>query len=136
MANILKCDIITPDKMLFNGEGTLISAPAAGGDIGFMYQCSPLMSTLRRGTVRIKSDNDETTTFAVDGGYIEADGYKVVVLASRAIAVNEIDAEISNERIARCNRRIEALKDEDNPAIQFYKAELVWQEYLLSIKSN
>jgi F-type H+-transporting ATPase subunit epsilon len=136
MANILKCDIVTPDKKLFSGEATLVSAPAAEGDIGFMYQNSPMMSTLRRGKISIKSDNDETTTFAVDSGYLEADGHKVVVLASRAINVNDIDTTISNERIARCNRRIEALTAENNPAIEFYKSELVWQEYLISVKSS
>ncbi|MDR2671835.1 MAG: ATP synthase F1 subunit epsilon [Coriobacteriales bacterium] len=134
MARLLKCDIVTPDSRLFRGEALLVSAPAAEGDIGFMFQCAPLMSILRRGMVRIKSDNDEIHAFAVDGGYIEADGNKVVVLASRAIDVATIDETIARERIAANEQRIAELADDD-PAVTFARAEIVWQKHLLSVKT-
>ncbi|MDR3136672.1 MAG: ATP synthase F1 subunit epsilon [Coriobacteriales bacterium] len=135
MANLLKCDIVAPDKMLFRGEGVLISAPAAEGDVGFMHQCAPLMSILRRGSVRIKSDNDEMRVFAVDGGYIEADGSKVVVLASRAIDVADIDPAISQQRIADNQQHIAQLPDGD-PALAFAQSEIAWQQHLLQLKTG
>jgi F-type H+-transporting ATPase subunit epsilon len=135
MANLLRCDIVTPEMILFRGEAVLISAPAAEGDIGFMYQCAPLMSILRRGVVRIKSDNDETTSFAVDGGYLEADGHKVVVLASRAINVAGIDPEVSKRRVESNHKQIAALPKDDH-AIAFAKTEIAWQEHLLNLAGN
>ncbi len=132
MAHILSCDIVTPEAMLFRGEAVLVSAPAAEGDIGLMYQCSPLMSTLRRGTIRIKSDNDELTTFAVDGGYLEVDGRKVVILASRAINKDQIDKAISSERIAANEKRLAELADDD-PARVFVESEITWQKHLISL---
>jgi F-type H+-transporting ATPase subunit epsilon len=93
------------------------------------------MSTLRRGAIRIKNDDAEPTTYAVDGGYIEADGQKVVVLASRAIDMADIDVELSRDRITANQERIEKL-EEGNPAIAFAKAEIAWQEHLISLKAN
>lgn len=132
MANTLICDIVTPDQMLYRGEAVLVSAPAAEGDIGMMYQCSPLMSTLRRGTVHIKAENDKTTSFAVDDGYLEVDGYKVVVLANRAIDLSSIDKDFANERIALNEKRLADLEKND-PARAFAEEEISWQQHLLGL---
>ena len=132
MANTLICDVVTPEAMLFSGTAVMVGAPAGEGDIGLMHQCSPLMSTLKRGTIRIKGENEETTVFAVDGGYLEADGHKVVVLASHAINVAEIDKDYSKDRIAADEKNLAAMS-EDDPSRAFAEAELSWQQYLLSL---
>lgn len=130
MANTLKCDIVIPDKMLFSGEATLVSAPAGEGDIGMMYQCSPLMSTLRLGIVRVKDEQDEVRSFAVDNGYLEVDGQKAVILATRAIDLEEVSKDIADERIAEDRARL-AEMEEDDPGRAFLEEGIAWQEYLL-----
>lgn len=131
MANLLACEIVTPDAHLFTGEAVLVSAPAAQGEIGFMYRCSPRMCTLRRGIVRVKNEKDEVTRFAVDGGYLEVDGRKVVILASRAIDFTLVKKETANERIAANEKRVGELA-QDDPARAFAEAEISWQQYLLN----
>ncbi len=132
MANTLICDIVTPDSMLFSGRAVMVTAPAAEGDIGLMYQCSPLMSTLRRGLIRIKDESDVVATFATDGGYLEVDGHKVIVLASRAIDVSKIEKAISEQRIASNKKRAAEL-EEGSPARAFAESEISWQAYLASL---
>ena len=132
MANTLVCEIVTPESFLYSGEATLVSAPAAEGDIGMMYMCSPLMSTLRRGTIRIKGEDDDVKTYATDGGYLEVDGRKVIILASHAIDVAEIDKEICLQRIAKNEKRKEQL-EEGNPAIAYATSEISWQTYLMTL---
>ncbi|MDR1088047.1 MAG: ATP synthase F1 subunit epsilon [Coriobacteriales bacterium] len=133
MADTLVCDIVTPDTLLFSGEAVLVSAPAAEGDIGLMQQCSPLMSTLRRGAIRIKDEHDQVTTFVVDGGYLEVDGFKVVVLASRAINLDRIDKDFAKSRIEQNEKRIAEL-EKDDPARAFAEAQISWQQYLVSLR--
>ena len=134
MANLLKCEIVTPDCMLYSGEVVLVSAPAAEGEIGLMYLCSPIMSTLNRGQVRIKeTENGEVIRYAVGGGYIEADGRKVVVLASKAINLAEVDVSIANERIASNEKRLTELAEDDSRAV-FIREEIEWQRYLAENK--
>ena len=131
MANTLLCDIVTPDSMLFAGEGVLIGAPAADGDIGLMYQCSPLMSTLRRGLVRIKGANDESISFAINGGYLEVDGEKVIVLATRAVEVTKIVKDEAEAAVSEIESRLGEM-EEGNPARAFCVEEISWQKYLLT----
>jgi len=134
MANVLKCDIVTPDQKLYSGEAVLVSAPAAEGEVGLMYMCSPLMSTLKRGLVRVReTENGDPRIFAVNGGYIEVDGRKVVVLASKAIDLEEVDVTVSNERIASNEKRLAELADDDSRAV-FIREEIVWQRYLAEKK--
>lgn len=132
MANTLVCDIVTPDQMLFRGEAVHVSAPAAEGDIGMMYQCSPLMSTLRRGMVQVKGTDDKVQSFAVNDGYLEVDGKKVVVLATRAVDLAEVQKETCKEAIADYEARLAALDAED-PKRAFAEAEISWQNYLLGL---
>ena len=136
MADLMICEIVTPDQRLFSGDAVLVSAPAAEGEIGFMYLCSPLMSTLRRGCVRVKkTETSEPQRFAVDGGYVEADGYRVVVLASRAIDINKVDTSISKERIAANEKRLAELSPGDSRAV-FMRQEIEWQTYLINAKTS
>ena len=132
MANLIACDIVTPESLLFSGEAVLVSAPAGEGDIGMMYLCSPLMSTLRRGVIRIRFENDELLSFVIDGGYLEVDGRKVIVLASRAINLAEIDKDICKAIIAKNEKRIAEL-EEGNPARAYAENEVSWENYLLTL---
>ena len=134
MANLMICDIVAPDQMVYSGEVAFVSAPAADGEIGFMYLCSPLMSTLRRGMVRVKeTEASEAQGFVVDGGYVEADGRKVVVLASRAIALDNVDIAVAAERIAMNEKRLLELSEDDSRAV-FVREEIEWQEYLMGLR--
>jgi F-type H+-transporting ATPase subunit epsilon len=130
-------NVVTPDSTLFKGDAHFVSVPAAEGEAGFLAQAAPLMSTLNRGLVRVKTDeNDaEPKTFAVDGGYVEADGHKVVVLASRAIDVKSVDAAVSRERIAAAQQKLQALSEGDSSAA-FYKEEIAWQTLLERVASS
>ena len=136
MAELMLCEIVTPDQMLFSGEAEFVSAPAAKGEVGLMHLRAPLVSTLGRGLVRIKATMaGDAQCFAVDGGYIEADGRKVVVLASHAIDLNKVDVEFAKERLAQCEKRLAELASDDSRAA-FIRQEIEWQQYLINMKQR
>jgi len=132
MARTLVCEIVTPDAMLFSGSGVLVSAPASGGEIGMMYLCAPFMSTLKRGIIRINTEEGETIRFAVNGGYLEVDGYRVVILARSAVNVADIDKDASRFLIAQHEKHLAELADDD-PQAAFAKSQIGWQQYLSSL---
>ena len=136
MAHSMICEIVAPDQMLYSGEVEFVSAPASEGEIGFMFLCAPFMSTLRQGVIRLRETDSsgDPRCFAVAGGYVEADGRKVVVLASRAIDVAQIDTSISSDRIAANQARLAELSDDDSRAT-FVRQEIEWQQHLIKVKS-
>ena len=126
----LTCDIVTPESLLFSEEVNFVSVPASEGEIGILSKRAPVMSTLKRGVVRIKrEEHGETIAFAVAGGYVEADGNKVVVLADRADAVGRLDLEAVREAKAENEKKLASLAEDDSRSV-FYRDEVAWYTLL------
>jgi F-type H+-transporting ATPase subunit epsilon len=55
--------------------------------MGFLYGHVPLVSALTNGVVRVKKDEGgPDTEFAIEGGYVQVTGTKVIILADKAEA--------------------------------------------------
>jgi F-type H+-transporting ATPase subunit epsilon len=73
-------EIITPDKMIFEGEVKLIQLPGSKGAFEILKNHAPIISTLEKGTIKIQDENNEEKLFEVDGGVIENKANKIIVL--------------------------------------------------------
>jgi F-type H+-transporting ATPase subunit epsilon len=73
-------EIITPDATLFQGEATYVFLPGSDGSLGIMNNHAPLISSLKKGTLRIKDQSGKEMKFDVNGGTVEVMKNKVVVL--------------------------------------------------------
>ena len=73
--------IITPDKSLYDGKADLVTVPGASGSIGILNNHAPLVSSLKKGDVKVIL-NEKEEFFQINGGVIEVSKNKVVVLAS------------------------------------------------------
>lgn len=76
----MQLDIITPDQNLFSGEAKSVVAPGTDGEIGILDNHAPLISSLKKGAVRVASSEGEKT-FDVNGGVLEVLNNKVIILA-------------------------------------------------------
>jgi F-type H+-transporting ATPase subunit epsilon len=77
----MQIEIITPDATLFAGEATYVYLPGSDGSLGVMNNHAPLISSLKKGTLRVKDASGKEITFDVNGGTVEVLNNKVVVLA-------------------------------------------------------
>jgi F-type H+-transporting ATPase subunit epsilon len=77
----MRIEIITPDATLFQGEATYVFLPGSDGSLGVMNNHAPLISSLKKGTLRIKDQSGKEMKFDVNGGTVEVLNNKVVVLA-------------------------------------------------------
>jgi F-type H+-transporting ATPase subunit epsilon len=129
MASLI-CEIVTPESLLFSEEVHFVSVPATEGEFGVLSKRAPIMSTLNLGEVVIKRDESATPVrFAVAGGYVEADGAKVVVLANRAADITTIDADATQASKSDAEKRLAALAEDDSHAA-FLRDELAWYTLL------
>lgn len=78
--NPMKVEIITPDKELFKGEASYVGVPGVDGSMGFLNNHAPLITVLRAGEVKVKTDTGEQL-FPVKGGVVEVSNNTVIVLA-------------------------------------------------------
>ncbi len=83
MTDTLKVELVTPEKMLFSGEATMVEAPGAEGDFGVLPMHAPIVSLLREGAVTIHSAGTKVV-FEVTGGTAEVNESGIVILAESA----------------------------------------------------
>ena len=121
----MTCDIVTPVKKLFGEDCYMVVVPGVEGNMGFLPGHAQLMSTLADGVVRVYSDaNTVSSTYALQGGYVQVTGEKVIVLADRAVPVESIDLEAVRAQIAETEEAIKAESDEAAKALA--EADLAW----------
>ena len=83
--------LVTPERILFEGEAEMVTMRSGGGDIAFLAGHEPYVSTVEIGVVRIDRPDGEKARFAAHGGFVEVDEGAVVVLSGVAERADEID---------------------------------------------
>jgi F-type H+-transporting ATPase subunit epsilon len=82
-------EIITPDQKVFAGEVVSAQFPGSVGSFQVLDNHAPLISTLDRGKIVLKtaeSGSQAERVITVDGGVVEVSNNRVIVLAEAIIA--------------------------------------------------
>ena len=74
-------EIITPEKEIFNGEVTSVKFPGTNGEFEILNNHAPIISTLEKGEIRVITTNKNIKNFNINGGVIEMQNNKIIVLA-------------------------------------------------------
>ena len=85
-------ELVSPDKLLFNGEAEDVLVPGTEGDFLVMRDHAPVMTSLRPGIVDIGETGKHTRLF-VRGGFADVSAAGLILLAETAIPVDELSAE-------------------------------------------
>jgi len=96
----IRCEIVSQDKTLYEGDVDIVVLPGTGGMMGILPKHAPLLTTLSFGVVQVRKGTEEIN-FTVSGGVAEVQPDIVTILADRAENVEEIDiarAEAAQER--------------------------------------
>lgn len=74
-------EIITPEKKLYSGEVKSVQLPGSAGSFGVLKNHAPLISSLKKGNVKVVDEQKQTHSFPIKGGVVEVLKNKIVVLA-------------------------------------------------------
>ena len=77
----MQLDILTPDKALFSGEVESVTLPGSKGQFEILKNHAAIVSSLDKGSVKVKTTDGKTQLFEVNGGVVEVLDNKIVVLA-------------------------------------------------------
>jgi len=77
----MQLDILTPDAALFSGEVESVILPGSKGQFEILKNHAAIVSSLDKGTVKVKTTDGKTQLFDVNGGVVEVLNNKIVVLA-------------------------------------------------------
>lgn len=74
-------DILTPEKQLFEGEIKSVKLPGTNGEFEILNNHAPIISTLTKGEIRVIDSSSKQETFSINGGVIEMQNNKIIILA-------------------------------------------------------
>lgn len=75
----MQLEILTPDKILFEGEADSVKFPGKDGKFQTLNMHAPMIAALDKGKIVIKHQNT-TKEIEINGGMVEVLKNKVVVL--------------------------------------------------------
>ena len=119
-------EIITPERVFYTGEASMIEFNTTEGEIGVLKHHIPLTTVLAPGIVTITEDEDKKYA-AVHAGFAEILGEKVTLLAEIAEWPNEIDLNRAEAAEGRARDRLER-KDEN---IDVARAEIALRKAII-----
>jgi F-type H+-transporting ATPase subunit epsilon len=94
----IRCEIVSQDRTVFQGPADMVLLPGTEGEMGILPHHAPLLTTLKYGIIKVRSQGQETV-FTVAGGIAEIQPEIITILADAAENVEEID--VSRAEAAR-----------------------------------
>ena len=74
-------EIITPEEKIFEGEVSSVQFPGSDGKFEVLNNHAPIISSLVKGDIRVIDTNNNSTNYPINGGVIEMQNNKIIVLA-------------------------------------------------------
>lgn len=90
--SLLRCVVVTPEQTVLDTEAEFVAMPLFDGEIGIGMHHSPMIGRLGYGELRIRNGS-ESSSFYVDGGFVQVADNVISVLTNRSIDAKDIDAD-------------------------------------------
>jgi F-type H+-transporting ATPase subunit epsilon len=118
MASTVPFKLITPTKVVFDGDAELVIAVTTEGEEGILPQHAPFLAALKPGVVRanvVVEGKTQRLELATREGFMQALPDRVAVLVDEAVRFDDVDVAKTRDELARAT---------DQAAIDFANAKL------------
>lgn len=126
--NLFKLKIITPDRIFYKGEVSMVEFNTTEGEIGVLKKHVPTTVIVAPGILTITEEN-ETKEAALHAGFAQILQDEVVILAE----IVEWPEEIDEARAERAKERAEERLRNKTPEVDVLRAEIALQKALARI---
>ncbi len=101
-------EIRTPEKMIFDGDVTSITAPGVEGNFQILAGHIPFLTALDVGEIRVNESADAARHLATSGGVFEVLRTGVTVLVETAEWASDIDVSRAETALTRAQEQLAA----------------------------
>lgn len=77
---MFKLQILSADKHFYEGEVKALIVPGAIGEMEILSNHAPIISLLKKGTLKYRDASNETHTMEISGGLLEVSSHNATVL--------------------------------------------------------
>ena len=80
----MKLDILTPEKKIYDGDVLGVILPGVQGYFELLDNHAPIVAALGKGQLKILKDKNTQEQYTIDGGFVEMNNNKTIVLLEGA----------------------------------------------------
>lgn len=125
MADTIKLELVTPERMILSEDVEEVIAPGVEGDLGVLPEHAPLLTALRVGELAYRVGKQIDYVAIVGGGFLEVSNNKVIVLADDAELGHEINLDEAIERKLRAEQDLEKERKADEATLNNAQVQLM-----------
>lgn len=92
---VLRVRVVSPDRIVLEGEASAIVAPAWDGLVGILPGHAPMLGLLGSGDLSVESPGGGSRTFYVAGGVLKVERDVVTLLTEYAAGEPPADAPVA-----------------------------------------
>ena len=110
MASTVPFKLITPTKVVFEGDAELVIAVTTEGEEGILPSHAPFLGALKPGVLRANVVSEGKSTrleLATGEGFVQALPDRITILADRALSFDDIDVAATREELAQATDQAE-----------------------------
>ena len=131
MVMTVHVNIVSAEAAIFSGLATMVFAPGVMGELGIMPRHAPLLTKIKPGEVRIRTEDGNEEFFYVSGGMLEVQPHIVTILADTAARAKDLDEAAAQA----AKQRAEQLIKDHKGDMDLAEAEAQLAEAIAQIKA-
>jgi len=93
MEDNFKLEIISPEKIIFSNNATMVTLPSYEGDMSVLKHHISIITFLRPGIIKVQKNDGDFKEFFVQDGTVEYFNDSLVVLSASVINVKDLSKE-------------------------------------------
>ena len=97
MEGSFKLEIISPEKIIFSDNVTMVTLPSYEGDMGVLKHHISIITFLRPGIIKVQKKDEKFEEFFVQDGTVEYFDDSLVVLSTSAVSIKDLSKELVDD---------------------------------------
>jgi len=111
MADLLKFELVSPERLLSSGDVQQVVVPGTEGEFTVLVNHAPVLSTLKPGVVTVTHESGNAERIFVRGGFAEVNPAGLTILAEEAVAVSELSPDDLAQKIKNAQEDVNDAND-------------------------
>ncbi|NNE24316.1 MAG: F0F1 ATP synthase subunit epsilon [Rhizobiales bacterium] len=112
MADTLKFELVSPERLLMSGDVAQVNVPGSEGDFGVLPNHAPVLSTLKPGIIEVSGSDGKQDRIFVRGGFAEVNPGGLTILAEEAIHMDDLDAAALAQQVQNAQEDVDDATDD------------------------
>ena len=107
MADLLKFELVSPERLLSSGDVQQVVVPGTEGEFTVLVNHAPVLSTLKPGVVTVTDEGGSDERIFVRGGFAEVNPAGLTILAEEAVAMSELSADDLAQKVKNAQEDVD-----------------------------